>query len=126
MPITLQGLSQTITGFQTQGNLLRKAMILAVEKERHDIFAQSQLLVPVDTGALRGSGETPPVTVSGTMIHAEITYGNTAVQYAVPQHERTDFFHTHGEAKYLERPLLAAAEGYARRLGIFLKAAGAL
>lgn len=58
--------------------------------------------VPVDTGALRASG-----TVEGPdpLNLVVIGFGGPAAPYALKQHERTDYSHTVGEARYLVRGL---------------------
>ena len=64
---------------------------------------------PVDLGPLRASGVTAGPERKGTTIRVVIAYGSPAVDYAIVQHEETDFEHSVGVAKYLERPLLEAA-----------------
>ena len=60
--------------------------------------------------------------MDGGNVVVGIWYGDgPAKDYAVPQHERTDFKHTTGGPKYLERPVLEAAGGMARRLASRIK-----
>lgn len=74
-------------------------------------------LAPVKTGALRASGfavttsqvdgtplETakPLLAVPETEVAAVVGFGGPAAPYALIQHERTDFHHATGQAKYLE------------------------
>lgn len=61
-----------------------------------------QEYVPVDTGALRDSGFVSDPIVNGNEI--SISMGFTE-EYALVQHERLDYYHSHGQAKYLEVPL---------------------
>lgn len=58
--------------------------------------------VPIDTGQLRDSGfiSNPFQTPNGW----EVAIG-FAEPYALIQHERLDYNHPHGQAKYLEEPL---------------------
>lgn len=58
--------------------------------------------VPIDVGNLRDSGYVrgPFQTSNGWAI--EIGFGE---EYAWIQHERLDYYHPHGQAKYLEEPL---------------------
>ena len=58
--------------------------------------------VPVDTGTLRASG-----TVEGpdNLNFVVLGFGGPAAPYALVQHERTDYSHTVGEARYLVRGL---------------------
>ena len=68
-------------------------------------------------GTLRASGTVHPPVRKGKDITVTLSYGGAASAYAVPQHERLDFHHVNGEAKYLEKPLNAAREGLAERIG---------
>ena len=70
----------------------------AVEKALNRLKEASMQQVPRDTGALAESCE---VVVSGR--EGSVGYGT---EYAVIQHERTDFAHPNGgNAKYLENPM---------------------
>lgn len=83
-------------------------------------------LAPVDTGNLRGSGFTLTASLNdiggtaepsgearalarntATEITAVVGFGGPSAPYAAVQHERTDYHHTVGQAKYLETPLKA-------------------
>lgn len=55
-------------------------------------------LVPVETGRLVGSAA---VEVTGD--RASLSYAGPYARY---QHERLDLHHQHGQAKYLEQPVL--------------------
>lgn len=71
--------------------------------------------VPVDTGRLRQAGYVaPPSSVTGTV---EMGFGT---DYAIPVHERTEVRHTTGEAKFLEKAIIAKGQG---QLHIVAKAA---
>lgn len=67
-----------------------------------NIYARSQMMVPVDTGRLKNSGEI--VRISG--LHWAVQYqafdSETGYEYAPIQHEHLGFAHTVGNAKYLE------------------------
>lgn len=58
--------------------------------------------VPVDTGALRSSGTVEGPDPRNLVV---IGFGGQAAPYALKQHERTDYSHTVGEARYLVRGL---------------------
>lgn len=101
-----------------------------------EIEGEAKTLCPVDTGALRDSGFTltptlqalgPTTVVSGEAqelvqrddprtVTAVVGFGGPAQVYAIVQHERTDFHHAVGQAKYLEQPFLAHAGELAPRL----------
>lgn len=99
---------------------LRAAGEVAVHEAAEVLFAESQRLVPVDTGALKASGR-----VSQDGLEATISYGSEdgagrngqdTAAYAVPQHERMDFEHETGQAKFLEVPLHSQASRVAEVL----------
>jgi hypothetical protein len=58
--------------------------------------------VPVDTGALRATGQVT-VTGTGSRQHVMLSFGGAAVLYARIQHEVLWFRHKVGEARYLVR-----------------------
>lgn len=88
----------------------------ALYAEAEGIMGVSRGLAPVDTGVLRGSGVVRQPRISGDGAEVEFGYGGAASAYAVIQHERVDFSHQVGQAKYLEQPVLAAASGMDGRL----------
>ena len=66
------------------------------------ILAESQKLVPVETGALKDSGH---INATGDLV-ATISY--SAIPYDIIQHEALEFNHPNGgQAKYLENPFNA-------------------
>ena len=75
---------------------------------------ESQALVPVDTGVLRGSMDiTRQKSFTQKTTRAEISYGGPAAPYALIQHEDMEFNHpTGGEAKYLEKPFLKYTKNF--------------
>lgn len=97
------------------------AMASALFIEAEAIMADSKELVPVDTGALRASGHVQHPKISAQGVEVEMGYGGAAEQYALIQHERLDYNHPSGEAKFLEKPVLEHADGMAERLGASVK-----
>lgn len=67
-------------------------------------------------GTLRASGTVHPPVRAGRRISVTLSYGGAASDYAVPQHERLDFVHTTGQAKYLESVLNESAGHMAARI----------
>lgn len=120
--------SETLTGMDALNANLRRLsgdeLRLAVEQGLFEIGSimegDAKELVPVDTGNLRDSGFTitsrlqrlgPTAEVSGEAqasveeggtINAVVGFGGPSAEYAIVQHERTDFHHRIGQAKYLE------------------------
>ena len=119
---------QTLTGMpELNANLARlsgEELLLAVEQGLFEIGStiegDAKELVPVDTGNLRDSGFTitsslenlgPTAEPSGEArasvddggtVNAVVGFGGPSAEYALVQHERTDYHHRVGQAKYLE------------------------
>ncbi len=89
----------------------------AIYEEGNAIMAVSRHLVPVETGTLRASGFVDMPHVEGMTVSVELGYGGAASAYAMIQHERMDYRHRVGQAKYLEQPFLEAQRGMEIRLG---------
>lgn len=84
--------------------------------------------VPRDTGALAGSGQVAGPRPDKSVL---LSFGDQATEYALVQHERLDFHHKVGEARYLvravdrwtpagssaRRALKEQAQAVARRIG---------
>jgi hypothetical protein len=82
---------------------IRKGEASAVGAAAGLVFDASQKRVPVDTGKLKASGR---VEVDEENATATISYGKGLPDYrAVAEHEKTEYKHEHGQAKYLEGPL---------------------
>lgn len=95
-----------------------KIVAKALFAEASIVLGESQTeYVPVDTGVLKNSGfvAEPKITSSG--VEVELGYGGAAAAYAVVQHERLDYRHTVGQAKFLEIPVLAWGDRAERTLG---------
>jgi hypothetical protein len=84
-----------------------KAVAMAIWEEANVIFAKSQILVPVDTSALRGSGGVSAIQSSGQGMYVDIFYGGPAAPYALYVHEIIGNYHKPPtQAKYLEQPFM--------------------
>lgn len=79
--------------------------------------------VPVDTGALRGSGHVSLPQIVGGRITVTLGYGGPAAPYAVHVHEDMSAHHPVGGAKYLERPMLAEVATLEAALGATIRGA---
>lgn len=91
----------------------------ALRNEAQEVLAKARDLVPVDTGALKNSMRVRPevgVYQNGTSVEVWITAGSTAVDYAVYVHENLGAFHPHGQAKYIEVPLIQQSYGLTNRI----------
>ena len=93
------------------------------------VEGDAKVLTPVRTGNLRASGYTITPTLeslsemsdvdpesralavrSAEQITAVVGFGGPAQRYALIQHERTDFHHAVGQAKYLETAVTGRAQ----------------
>lgn len=84
-----------------------KAAEQGIYQEAQVAFGDSQVEVPVDTGALRASGQVHPPRTEGSWIIVEITYGGAASAYAEIVHEDLTAAHAAPtKAKYLETPVM--------------------
>ena len=113
-------MAKTFT-FTLEGDIELKAMLeaareksplavaQAIYEEANLIFARSQVLVPVDTGVLRGSGGVSAPQKGTTGYFVDIFYGGPAASYALYVHEIIGNYHKPPtQAKYLEQPLMEA------------------
>jgi len=80
------------------------------------VMAEAKARTPVDTGTLRASGHVAPPDVGASLVKVVAGFGGAASDYAIVQHERLDFNHPSGEAKFLERPFLERAKMMPRSL----------
>lgn len=94
----------------------------ALYRRSSAILAVSQRLVPVDTGALRGTGHVTAPKVDSKSATVEVVYGGPAAPYARIVHEDLNAHHTVGQAKYLETAATAEREGTLKALHDAVKA----
>lgn len=93
---------------------IKSAMPQVLMEEAQLIFRESQRIVPVKTGVLRGSGRIVPARLKGTKYEVVIGYGGAASAYALKQHENLQYAHKEGKsAKYLEIPAQQRAQDVA-------------
>lgn len=106
------------------GRKSQRALAKSLYQEAQVIMRFSKQQVPVEKGTLKNSGAVEsPVTDSDGTISVRMGYGGAAGAYALVQHENLQFRHPRGgNAKFLERPLLAAMPGLTQRIGNRLKA----
>jgi len=101
----------------------------ALYEEANVIFANSQVLVPVDTGVLRGSGGVSAPQMGTRGYFVDIFYGGPAAPYALYVHEIIGNYHNPPtQAKYLERPLMdripAIQQNLAKRISHIAQSRG--
>ncbi len=108
------GMNFRVTGVE---NVMRNLKILETDAKRvigkvlfeeaEKVMAEIKTIpiVPVDTGMLRNTGHVELPIETGTGVVVEMGFGGPAVIYAAVQHERLDYHHPVGQAKYLEDPV---------------------
>lgn len=104
---TLDGADKVRNALQSAGSEGPKIVSTVLWEEANVIFNKSQILVPVDTGALRGSGGVSAPMQIGGGVAVDIFYGGPAAPYALFVHEIQHFYHNPPtQAKYLEQPFM--------------------
>ena len=143
--LEVKGLDQMTARLRTLATVAPKAAGAALYREGERIMTDAKQRTPVDTGALRGSGHVilPQLGMAG--IEVILGFGGPAgignqgetnkddVGYAIYVHEDLTASHEKklskkeaakrgaalgdiGEAKFLEKAILAAAPGFAERV----------
>jgi hypothetical protein len=118
----------------------KRLLAKAIKDESEEVMTASKEQVPVDTGALRSTGHVQDPVTKRNEVSITMGYGGiagpggpfiskktgkvvTEVGYAVAVHENLDAHHKVGNAKFLERPFLAARREIDRALARALEKA---
>jgi len=106
---TLEGGDELLNMLKTVPPEAAQVVGQAILEEATNIFNKSQILVPVDTGALRGSGGVSAPIYSSGGVAVDVFYGGPAASYALIVHEIQEYYHNPPtQAKYLEQPFMEA------------------
>jgi len=108
MTVTVKNADRLAAALKSAGPDAVQVAGKALKEVAYEVFALSQFFVPVDTGALRASGQVHDPKIMGSRISVEITYGGPAVDYAALVHELPPSVVRHVEPtrwKYLEFPM---------------------
>lgn len=109
--------SQVINNLKRIQGGTKQDAAAALYQEATKVMADSNPLVPKDTGALVNSGYVDKPQIRGNDVSVEMGYGGPAVKYAEKQHEEESYRHNPGQqAKYLEEPFEANKEGFYERV----------
>ena len=93
--------------------------------EANNVMAESQLLVPRDTGNLASTGTVPKPKENRGKVRVSMQYGGARAPYAVRQHEDLGLRHTSPQsAKYLEIPFLQKAGSLGPKMAARMRIAG--
>jgi hypothetical protein len=113
----LKGVKQLERNLHRLGDRAEMVLGQALYEEGERIMGQSKMIVPVDTGALRGSGNVSPPQKARNWVKVILSYGGAAAQYAIYVHENLTARHKPPtRAKYLEEPFKRAQVGLLGRL----------
>lgn len=105
----IEGADELKRALSVSGPDVGKIVSQVIWEEANTIFAKSQVLTPIDTGALRASGGVSAPQQFPNGIGVDIFYGGPAAPYAVYVHEiRGNFHNPPTQAKYLEDPFMQA------------------
>lgn len=88
--------------------IYEEAQVEMLESKRRCPVSPTPAPRGVVPGTLRASGMVHEPDREGRMIAVVMSYGGPgsgAEDYAIPQHENLEYFHTTGQAKYLESVL---------------------
>lgn len=115
----LDKLKKTLAQFGSDAPKVLGATLL---EEGHSIMANSQLIVPVDTGALRSSGAVKDPVIEGNKITVTMFYGGPAAPYALFVHEIGAYKHAPPtQYKFLEVPTMQRVPVIAKNIAIRLE-----
>ena len=98
---------------------VRDATQAALVDEADGIMAKAKPLTPIDKGPLAESGDVLPPEWDGETCTVTAGFGTTpeTAEYAVVQHERTDYKHAPGkQSHYLAEPANEALSGMEERI----------
>ena len=125
--------TQFLAGIEAFGAVAEKAAGAALYIEAEEIIGKSMSdYVPVDTGVLAGTGYVEQPAIASGSVSVSFGFGGPSAKYAASVHENPRSGKTGGlspqgkkyktwakvgQWKYLETPLLQAADGFVDRVG---------
>jgi hypothetical protein len=101
--IKLKGLKEAREALKAAKERVGQATARALYVAGNEVMTEAKQRAPVDFGTLRSSGYVTLPDPKSPRV--EVGFGGAAEQYALVQHERTEFKHDVGEAKYLENAI---------------------
>lgn len=99
--VEIKGLDALIAEFDAFIHDYRGNAQRAASHVMEDMMREMKTLTPVDEGILRGTGHVVGPDWHGDTLEGAWVYGGPAATYAAVQHERTDYHHTVGQAKFI-------------------------
>lgn len=133
--VKFEGLDKAIKELGAFTDKIAGALESALFVEGEQTITEAKVITPVDEGVLRASGFVMLPERNGDEVFVDIGFGGPSgsgnhggetnskdVGYAIIQHEDLTFFHTVGQAKYLEVPLNKRKTGYSERIAKRIRA----
>lgn len=96
LKLTVKNLDKLLNKVQVVSAQIKKDTEETEYNIAKKIYAESQRLVPIDTGYLKESGK--------IVLKENKTFVEYQTPYAIFVHERLDLYHPNGQAKFLEVP----------------------
>jgi len=125
--IELKGMDKLERILARGGDNAVHALAKGLYLEANATFNESQTLVPVDTGILKGSGHVTTPIVTQDSVEVTVAYGGPATSYAIFVHERVYapsgkkvYHRPPTRAKFLETPAKRRTKGMTARLARFI------
>jgi len=115
--IEVKGIAKALARFKEVQSRIRTQVLTQMDDEVNAIMARSMQLTPVKRGWLRASHRRANLQAGRSFIKMGIEVGDDRVDYAIYVHERTDLYHKHGQAKFLEKAVDDRIRGLERRVG---------
>jgi hypothetical protein len=91
-------------------DVIRSAAAAGLYVYAEKVMTEAKERCPVDTGRLRATGHVQPPEIGASEISVTLAFGT---DYAIYVHENLAARHPVGEAKFLERAVMANAAGMA-------------
>lgn len=114
LDVDISGIVRSLGVF---GKRAEKVVAAALFQEAETVIGRSKKeFVPVDTGALWGSGHVQSPRISGGVVTVQAGFGGPSAPYALKVHEDLRARHKVGQAKYFETPFLESLRGLEERL----------
>jgi hypothetical protein len=113
LTVTITGEKEMLAKLQKFAKKFPKSIAVSLQKQCEKTMTRSKRdFCPVRDGTLRSTGHVSKVKVTRKSISCVLAYGGPSAPYAQEQHERLDFSHTVGQAKYLEQPVKEDSRNY--------------
>lgn len=124
LSLTFAGMNDVKRKLQLANGRARTAVGAGLYGAANNVVTAAKRIVPVDTGTLKGSGYATFPNSRGNNVIVELGFGGAAKDYAVAQHERTDYRHPEGgEAKYLEKPMMEQTSTFSHDVAVIARKA---